>query len=83
LLIQGSAADQAKAAKVQFAERAPVEAPGARVLLSMHDEIVLSAPAAVAEQAAALLTDCMCNALPLDVPMVAEAKIGACYHDVK
>lgn len=83
LLIQGSAADMAKAAMVLFAKRAPVETPGARLLLSMHDELVISAPAEIAEESAKLLEECMCTALPLDLPLMADAVIGDTYQEVK
>jgi DNA polymerase-1 len=83
LLIQGSAADMAKAAMVLFAKRAPVETPGARLLLSMHDELVISAPAEIAKESAKLLEECMCTALQLDLPLMADAVIGDTYQEVK
>ena len=79
LLIQGSAADQAKAAMIKYASLAC----RSRLLLSMHDELVISAEASVAKREAKLLTDCMCTALQLDVPMIAESKIGNNYSEVK
>lgn len=79
LLIQGSAADQAKQAMVDFAR----QAQGSRLLLSMHDELVISAEESVAQREADLLTHCMCHALPMDVPMVADAVIGNTYQEVK
>lgn len=79
LLIQASAADQAKQAMIDYATRAR----DSRLLLSMHDELVISAKEEFAVREAATLTDAMCNALSMDVPMVAEAKIGNHYGEVK
>ena len=79
LLIQGSAADQAKQAMIDFASKAQ----GSRLLLSMHDELVITAEESVAQREADLLTHCMCHALPMDVPMVADAVIGNTYQEVK
>lgn len=79
LLIQGSAADQAKQAMIDYARKAQ----GSRLLLSMHDELVITAEESVAQREADLLTYCMCHALPMDVPMVADAVIGNTYQEVK
>ena len=83
LLIQGSAADQTKGAMVLLKKELDVLVPGARFLLTMHDELVISAPEKDAERAAEILTRCMCDALPLDVPMMADAVIGNNYQEVK
>lgn len=81
LLIQGSSADQAKQAMVDYAAD-PVNNPG-RLLLSVHDELVVSAPADQIELAAERLAYVMCNALPMSVPMISDAKIGENYHECK
>ena len=81
LLIQGSSADQAKQAMVDY-HADPVNNPG-RLLLSVHDELVVTAPADKIDLAAQRLAHIMCNALPMSVPMVSDAKIGDCYHDCK
>jgi len=79
LLIQGSAADQAKAAMLLYQEKRQ----GSRLLLSVHDELVISAPEDAIEREAECLTWSMCNALNMDVPMVSDYKVGNTYQDTK
>lgn len=79
LLIQGSAADQAKAAMLLFQKTRN----GSRLLLSVHDELVISAPANAVEREAECLVNAMCNALAMDVPMVSDYKVGNSYQETK
>jgi DNA polymerase I len=79
LLIQGSAADQAKAAMLLYQQKRQ----GSRLLLSVHDELVISAPEDAIEREAECLTWSMCNALNMDVPMVSDYKVGNTYQDTK
>jgi DNA polymerase-1 len=79
LLIQGSAADQAKAAMLLYQKTRQ----GSRLLLSVHDELVISAPEDNIEREALCLTNAMCNALEMSVPMVSDYKIGNSYQETK
>jgi DNA polymerase-1 len=79
LLIQGSAADQAKAAMLLYHKTRN----GSRLLLSVHDELVISAPEEFAVREAECLTSAMCNAIHMEVPMVSDYKIGNTYQEVK
>jgi len=79
LLIQGSAADQAKAAMLLFQKTRR----GSRLLLSVHDELVISAPIEAIEREAECLMHAMCNAVHMDVPMVSDYKVGLTYQDTK
>ena len=79
LLIQGSAADQAKAAMLLFQKTRN----GSRLLLSVHDELVISAPEGAVEREAECLVNAMCNALVMDVPMVSDYKVGNSYQETK
>jgi len=54
-----------------------------RLLLSVHDELVISAPEAHIEREAETLMWSMCNALPMDVPMVSDYKVGSTYQETK
>lgn len=78
-LIQGSGADQAKQAMIDFAKRTK----HARLLLSLHDEIIISAEEGYEEKEGQLLMDCMINAFKLDVPFVSDVKIGNNFSEVK
>ena len=79
LLIQGSAADQAKAAMLLYQKTRK----GSRLLLSVHDELVISAPEEFAVREAECLTSAMCSAIHMEVPMVSDYKIGNTYQEVK
>ena len=79
LLIQGSAADQAKAAMLLY----QTKRQGSRLLLSVHDELVISAPVDAIEREAECLMWSMCNALAMDVPMISDYKVGNNYQETK
>jgi DNA polymerase-1 len=79
LLIQGSAADQAKAAMLVY----QATKQGSRLLLSVHDELVISAPEDAIEREANCLMNAMCNAVKMDVPMVSDYKVGNTYQETK
>ncbi len=77
--IQGSAADLIKRAMLRCAATLP---PGARLILQVHDELIVEAPEALADQAAAALTAAMTGAWTFSVPLIAEARRGASWFDV-
>ena len=81
--IQGAAADVMKLAMVSVADRLRRELPAARLVLQVHDELIVECPAAVAEQAAALLTEEMQGVAKLSVPLVAEAHWGSNWLEAK
>ena len=55
----------------------------ARLLLTVHDELVLEAPAADAEAVAALVKREMESAVELDVPLVVDTGIGETWGSAK
>jgi DNA polymerase-1 len=78
-LIQGSGADMAKQAMIDYWKIAE----DSRLLLSLHDELIISARADVVQREADKLAACMINAFKLDVPLIAEAKVGNNFSEVK
>ncbi|MCC7491626.1 MAG: DNA polymerase I [Fimbriimonadaceae bacterium] len=74
--IQGAAADLIKRAMLRLAELLPTQAPGVRLLLQVHDELLLEAPAAAAPAAARLVRQAMCQAAELDVPLEVKVAVG-------
>jgi DNA polymerase-1 len=78
-LIQGSGADQAKKAMIDYSR----VAKNSRLLLSLHDEIVITCEKGYEEREAAKLRHCMENTFPTDVPFIAEAVIGNNFSEVK
>jgi DNA polymerase I len=77
--IQGSAADLIKRAMLALPALLP---PGARLVLQVHDELIIEAPEASAATAAEALTSAMRGAAAFAVPLVAEARSGRTWLDV-
>ena len=75
--IQGTAADLVKIAMVRMDERLRAGPLQSRMLLQVHDELLFEAPPAEIERLRALATEVMESALPLDVPLKVDVKIGA------
>ena len=74
--IQGTAADLVKIAMVRMAERLRADGLQSRMLLQVHDELLFEAPAAEVERLRALAVEVMESALPLDVPLKVDVKVG-------
>jgi DNA polymerase-1 len=56
---------------------------GARMLLTVHDEIVIEAPEAAAEPVAGIVKETMENIFPLAVPLAVDASWGKSWYDAK
>lgn len=81
--IQGSAADILKVAMINL-DRALTEAGyQARMLLQVHDEIVLEVPKDEVEAVAKLVQDTMETAIDLAVPLVADGSVGQTWYETK
>ncbi len=74
--IQGSAADLIKRAMVAVEEDLQRQGLGARMLLQVHDELLLEVPAAAADEAGALVRSRMESVAELAVPLVVDVKKG-------
>ena len=74
--VQGSAADIIKLAMVNVANRLREEKLEARLILQVHDELIVECPASEAEYVRNLLEEEMENAVHISVPLTAEAHIG-------
>ena len=66
---------------VRVFSRLRKELPEARLILQVHDELIVEAPAELAEKAAAILREEMQGAVKLSVPLTAEAKEGNTWYD--
>lgn len=80
--IQGTAADIIKIAMVRVYNRLKRELPEAKLILQVHDELIVEAPEAVSQKALEILRDEMQNAVRLAVPLPVDAKIGKTWYDV-
>ena len=81
--IQGAAADIIKIAMIRVENRLVKEGLQARLILQVHDELIVEAPEAEAQTAAKILTEEMEHAVSLSVPMLAEAAIGKTWYEAK
>lgn len=81
--IQGTAADIIKKAMVDTDAALKAEGLSARLILQIHDELIVEAPENEAERAAALLKEKMENTVKLLVPLVADAHVGKSWFDAK
>ncbi len=79
--IQGTAADIIKIAMIRVFERLERELPEAKLILQVHDELIVEAPEAAAEKALTILTEEMQSAVKLNVPLPVDAKIGKTWFD--
>ena len=81
--IQGTAADIIKIAMIRVEKRLALEKMQARLILQVHDELIVESPAEEALKVASLLTQEMQNAVSLSVPLTADAKIGETWYEAK
>ncbi|MBQ4327335.1 MAG: DNA polymerase I [Clostridia bacterium] len=81
--IQGSAADIIKIAMIKVSEKLKESGIDARLILQVHDELILEAHVDCADRAAEILSECMENALSLDVPLSADSCIGKNWYECK
>ena len=81
--IQGSAADIIKIAMVNISRRLQQEGLEAKLILQVHDELLLEVPKAEIEKVTHILKEEMENAVHLDVPLVADVNVGDSWYDTK
>ena len=74
--IQGTAADIVKIAMIRLDRRLRDEGFRARILLQVHDELLLEVPRDEVERLVPILREVMEAALPLDVPLTVDVKTG-------
>ncbi len=80
--IQGTAADLIKRAMVTIAARLAAEGRRARMILQVHDELILEAPPEEADAAADLVREAMEGAAELRVPLKVDGSRGANWADM-
>ena len=81
--IQGTAADIIKIAMIKVDKRLKSEGLSARLILQVHDELIVECPEFEAMQVAMILQEEMENAVKLSVPLIAEAAVGKTWFDAK
>ncbi len=81
--IQGTAADVIKLAMVRVYRRLKAEGMQTRLILQVHDELILEAPRDELERACVLLREEMENAALLKTPLKADVSWGGTWYDAK
>ncbi len=81
--LQGSAADLIKVAMIRIHRRLQDEGLEGRLLLQVHDELVLEAPDSEVERVKQLTRETMEHAMELSVPLVASVGVGPNWRDAK
>ena len=81
--IQGTAADIIKMAMVKVYDRLKSECPEAKLILQVHDELIVEVPQKLSLKAAKILGDEMQNVVNFTVPLTAEVSMGGSWYDAK
>jgi DNA polymerase-1 len=81
--IQGTAADIIKLAMIRVFDSLQKEVPSAKLILQVHDELMIECKKEEAEDVAKMLTECMESAIKMSIPLKVEAEIADNWYDVK
>ncbi len=81
--IQGSAADMMKKAMIEVQAALDATDANAKILLQVHDELLLEVPEHEVDDVRTLVVDRMESAVELRVPIVAEWGVGKSWYDCK
>jgi len=80
--IQGTAADMIKLAMIAVDRRLRAMKSRARMIMQVHDELIFDLPEAEAEKLGRAVREEMENAMPLDVPLKVDVKVGRNWEEV-
>jgi DNA polymerase-1 len=81
--LQGTSADIIKLAMLSVYRRLQEKNMKTKLILQVHDELVLESPEEEAEEAASLLKDCMEHVVELSVPLTVEVGASRSWYDAK
>ncbi len=81
--LQGSSADIIKIAMVNVYNRLKSENLKAKLILQVHDELIIDCPKEEVEVAKRILVEEMQNAVSLSVPLLVEANVGKTWFEAK
>jgi len=81
--VQGTAADIIKLAMVRVHRALKDGGYKAKLILQVHDELIIEAPEEEVARVEKLLKDCMESVVSLSVPLVAEVKTGYSWYETK
>ena len=81
--IQGTAADIMKIAMLKIPSALIAAGLKSKMLLQVHDELVLECPKGELEKTAQIVQETMANAYPLSIPLSTEARAGRSWGEMK
>lgn len=81
--IQGTAADLIKLAMIRVEKALAENYPEAKLLLQVHDELIVECPEEIAQDIAKMVSQEMEQVAKLNVPLLAEAKWGKNWYEAK
>lgn len=81
--IQGTAADIIKIAMINVDKRISKENLKSRLILQVHDELIIESPESEAEYAAKIIKEEMEKAVDFNVPLIADASLGKTWFEAK
>ncbi len=81
--IQGTAADVIKIAMVKVYRALREHGLKSKLILQVHDELIIETHIDEVDEVKKLLTECMASAASLNVPLDAEANVGKTWYDAK
>ena len=79
--LQGSAADIIKKAMIDIDKYLSAEMKEVKMIMQVHDELIFEAPKEIAEETLALVKKMMEETAKLDIPLIADAQIGANWNE--
>lgn len=81
--VQGSAADIIKLAMIRTYRALNEKAPDSKLVLQIHDELIIDAAPGDEKNVRELLEECMSGAVSLKIPLAAEVNSGRSWFDLK
>mgnify|MGYP003299144295 FL=1 len=79
--LQGSAADIIKKAMIDIDKYLSAEMKEVKMIMQVHDELIFEAPKEIAEETLALVKKMMEETAKLDIPLIADAQMGANWNE--
>ena len=81
--IQGTAADIIKIAMINVYRRLKRDLPQAKLILQIHDELIIECKESDSQTACTILKEEMENAVKLSVPLTVDVHTGDSWYDAK
>ena len=81
--LQGTASDIIKAAMIEVERRLEKGGYNAKLIMQVHDELIIDCPADEEKEVSDLLKNCMQEVVKLDVPLIADVGSGQNWLEAK